>query len=422
MDRKFTLYNRLGLHYPAGQTYRVADLQTWKPILTQIGAGWLILVAEESKAIPEFFIRGMVENGIQPVLHFKLPLDPTPGHQEIGLLLSAYAKWGVRYAIFFDHPNTRSAWPVSGWTQNELVERFLDRFIPLAESAWQAGIVPILPPLEPGGSYWDTAFLRATLTTLQRRSPDLIRAGLGIAAYAWTFGRSLDWGAGGPERWPAARPYLTPAGSQDQRGFHIFDWYSAVTQATLGRQLPILLLETGSPAGSHTGNSSIDLTTAEKVVRLLGGEAVADPDDSDRILEPLPDFIFSAAINLPDGYESEVFTNVTGSLSKLRSLAIARGAPVGINGAHPIHHYLLLPSFEWGVSEWHLDAIKPFVRKYRPTIGFSLTEATLAETVTVIATENEIHESTLDQLRQSGCRVERIEACGTSLATLLAER
>ena len=81
-----------------------------------------------------------------------------------------------------------------------------------------------------------------------------VRGGLALSAYAWTHGRSLDWGAGGPERWPSARPYLTPAGSQDQRGFRIFDWYRAVTQATIGADLPMLLARkrfAGQPDGGH---------------------------------------------------------------------------------------------------------------------------------------------------------------------------
>ena len=44
---------------------------------------------------------------------------------------------------------------------------------------------PRPPPLEPGGSYWDTAFLRTALTTLQRRKPELVRGGLALSAYAW---------------------------------------------------------------------------------------------------------------------------------------------------------------------------------------------------------------------------------------------
>ena len=418
MERKYTLNNRLGLHYPSGQTnYRTVDLQAWKPVLAQIGAGWLVLETDSTRAIPEAFIRGLIESGVQPVLHFKPALDPIPPLQDMEVLLNAYAKWGLRYVIFFDRPNTRASWPLSGWTQNELVERFLDRFLPLAEIAWQAGISPIFPPLEPGGSYWDTAFLRTALTVLQRRKPELIRGGLTLSAYAWTQGRSLDWGAGGPERWPSARPYLTPAGSQDQRGFRIFDWYRAVTQAVLGNDLPILLLEAGSPA-----RETIDPVAAELISRLLSREEVPDPSNPENLLDPMPDCVFGATLRLPGQPQEESFLAITDILQKIRAEVVSKAVPLGLNGAHPIQHYLLLPYFEWGVSEWHLDAVKPFVRKHRPALGFSIAEASLAGTVTVIGNENEIPESALDQLRQAGCKVERIEAHGTSLATLLAER
>jgi hypothetical protein len=418
MDRKFPLYNRLGIHYPAGQeNFRNIDLQAWKPILAQTGAGWLILEGDTTRAIPETFIRGLLECGVQPVLHFKPSLDPAPAPQDFELLLNAYAKWGLRYVILFDRPNTRSAWPPSGWTKNDLVERFLDRFLPLAEIAWQAGISPILPPLEPGGSYWDTAFLRTALTTLQRRKPELVRGGLALSAYAWTHGRSLNWGAGGPERSPSARPYLTPAGSQDQRGFRIFDWYNAVAQAALGAELPILLLEAGSSAGGTVDNS-----TAEALARLLARGDAPDPANPENTLDPIPDYVFAASARLPGGPQEESFLAISDVLQHVRSSTIAKGFTLGINGSHPIQHYLLLPSFEWGISEWHLDAIKPFVRKYRPAVGFSIEEAALAADVTVIGTENEIPEGALEKLRQIGCKVERIEARGTSLASILAER
>ncbi|PKP01191.1 MAG: hypothetical protein CVU11_15960, partial [Bacteroidetes bacterium HGW-Bacteroidetes-6] len=41
----------------------------------------------------------------------------------------------------------------------DLVERFLDRFLPLANQVVSEGAVPVMPALEPGGNYWDTAFL-----------------------------------------------------------------------------------------------------------------------------------------------------------------------------------------------------------------------------------------------------------------------
>jgi hypothetical protein len=89
---------------------------------------------------------------------------------------------------------------------------------------------------------------------------------------------------------------------------------------------------------------------------------------------------------------------------------------------HPIEHYLLLPLYEWGVSDWHLDTIKPFVKKYRPTVGFSLAEAAYSRRVTVIGGIQSFTEDDLNSLRSAGCEVERISGDGTSIATQLAER
>ena len=95
--------------------------------------------------------------------------------------------------------------------------------------------------------------------------------------------------------------------------------------------------------------------------------------------------------------------------------------PVHLNN-QPIPHYLILPAFEWGIADWHLNAARPFIRKYRPMIGFSLNYAFLAERVTVVGDDEQFPESALEQLRNAGCRVERICGDGTSIATQLAEK
>ena len=89
---------------------------------------------------------------------------------------------------------------------------------------------------------------------------------------------------------------------------------------------------------------------------------------------------------------------------------------------HPIAHYLLVPPHEWGMVDWHLDVIRPFVKKYHPTIGFLLQEAIFAERVTVVGNLSVFSEDDLNMLRSSGCQVERIQGSGTSIATQLAER
>jgi hypothetical protein len=85
-----------------------------------------------------------------------------------------------------------------------------------------------------------------------------------------------------------------------------------------------------------------------------------------------------------------------------------------------IRHYLLLPSFEWGISDYHLDVIRPIIKKFQPTVGFSLEEAKNAKRVTVIGGEDEFSETILNQLRAAGIAVNRIDEDGTNIASVLA--
>ena len=154
--------NRIGFHYfPDTLHYRDSDLQRWLPELTSLKASWLVIESPIDRAIPEAFIAGLVQAGIQPVVHFKMAQlgmkdnanQPDPA--KLDPILASYARWGVHEVIFFDRPNNRSSWSPSSWVQQALVDRFLEQFLPLATQAIQNGLNPIFPPLEPGGNNWE---------------------------------------------------------------------------------------------------------------------------------------------------------------------------------------------------------------------------------------------------------------------------
>jgi len=160
-------------------------------------------------------------------------------------------------------------------------------------------------------------------------------------------------------------------------------------------------------------------THAEKMLqmmRLLAGIPVDD-------LNPIPDFVVGGAFELldssrgwiqPNGEELPIFESI-------RNLQATKpiGASASPKDGPAISHYLLLPSYEWGIPDYHLDAIRPFVRNHQPTVGFSLEEAAQAKRVTVIGSEEDYPENALRALRNRGCIVERVEAEGTTLATEL---
>jgi len=86
------------------------------------------------------------------------------------------------------------------------------------------------------------------------------------------------------------------------------------------------------------------------------------------------------------------------------------------DNSHPIDHYLLLPLFSWGVADWDLSAIRPYIQRYQPTVGFSLEEAALSKRVTIAGKLTSFPEEQLKMLKQAGCAIDQIEGDGTILA------
>jgi hypothetical protein len=439
---------RLGLHYfPDTLHYRDMDLRVWLPELRALGISWIVLSAPVDRAIPEDFVRGLLQAGVEPILHFTFLSDPISDCDGLATLFSAYAGWGVRYVMLFDRPNSRRAWTTATWAQINLVEHFLDHYLPLAGRLIESGLTPIFPPLEPGGDYWDTAFLRAALESMLQRNETQLLDQLILGAYAASHERPLDWGMGGPERWPGARPYQTPSEEQDQCGFCIYDWYRTITQAVINKDLPIMLFGVGSP-GMFLAKEQRKNSAEEHAQRniILAQQVSGNPQLP--FSDPLPAEIkacnfwlmattrddpqYFQAWYQPDGQTLPVVGMLRQLQSEREKLSVS--SPIEVAPAmsastnksstpeanRPIAHYVLLPNKDQGKTEFYLDNIRPFVKKYFPTVGFSDEEAILAGQVTIIGEGHEFPEERVQKLRAAGCRVVRLSGSGMELAHFLA--
>jgi len=414
--------NRIGFHYfPDTDHYRQDDLDTWLPELAALRARWLVIKASSESAIPEFFLRGLIEANIEPVLHFHLSPDHPPSLKDLSLLFSVYAKWGIKYITLFNKPNLRFQWHTTDWTQTDLVERFLDVYLPLAESCVKTGLKPIFPPLEPGGDYWDTAFLRASLEGIKRRGYNYLLDRLIIGAVANCGSRNINWGSGGPERWPDAQPYSTPEESEDQKGFRTYDWYNTQIQSVLIKQLPIFLFQVGSvldPENNYLHHTENNL----QITKLLENKPISG-------VTPIPEYIIGSAFwllsasnespNYPQAWVNENGENlpVVQTLSEW-IVSDQTNKFFKNNNSRSISHYLLLPSYDGKISDTHIDLLRPFIKKYKPTIGFSIKEATYSRRVTVIGGENSYPEGKINHLRHSGCIVQLLDENGIDIASL----
>jgi len=262
-------------YYPDMDHYTQRDLDTWVPELRALGAEVLLLHARPDMAVPEHFLSTLLNEGIRPVIHIPVSMSSiTP--EVVDPLLSSYSRWGITEVILGDRPNMRYAWETSEWSRTHLIQRFVDRMLPLLEAQFRHGLTPILPPLEPGGDYWDTAFLEDVLLALRERSEPNILQELNLAVHAWTYGKRLDYGAGGRKQWPQSLPYHTPAGSEDQRGFCIADWYQEIAEAVLGKPIQLMACRGGARMSTFSG---LDAEQAHSkantaIYRLLASDGV----------------------------------------------------------------------------------------------------------------------------------------------------
>jgi len=178
------------------------------------------------------------------------------------------------------------------------------------------------------------------------------------------------------------------------------------------------------------------------ISRLLEGELVINPEESGAYLQPIKDDVMACCFyklasdlkpgemdfawyhgtqaNIPITSEYLNWTEINNHKNGRTGSSQVK-TPSTENG-RTISHYLLLPVYEWGIADWQLDVIRPFVKKYQPTIGFSLEEASMADQVTVIGSRQSFNESDINRLRDKGCKVVQITGDGTSIATQMAQR
>jgi hypothetical protein len=412
-------FDRLGFHYYHDQHhYTQADLDRWLPIFQSIQTTWLTLSGSCSQAIPEFFLRALINADIKPIIHLEASIGEV-NVRSLSPLFATYADSGIKHIVLHDRPNMRAQWDPSSWSRGDLVERFIDHLIPLFEAQAEYGLKPIFPPLEPGGDYWDTAFLRTSLGSLQRRGKGELLKILTLGLYQWSYGKPLDWGAGGPNVWTTAQPYNTPASSQDHRGFRIDEWYSAICRDVVGTELPMLILAGGIYPQTQAGITGTD------------PDLIAITEILEHIkCDELPSFVLNLALDphtvaeglrdnwkIIPGYPSPS-KRIKARVKKLFSAE--ETTSTNSTRKKIISHYVLLPmTNQRNIAQDWVD-VGPFALAVKPVVGFSVREAQFAERVTIIGSETDIPAAVENQLRSAGCDVNRFRLADASELLVMA--
>lgn len=252
----------IGFHwFPDYRHYDRRYFEIFVPELKAMGASWLVVLSEGLNPIPDWFLRELIEQHIEPVIRIYTPFVTFIDQVGLRRVCKHYAALGVHYVHVFNEPNLKIEW--AEWNPEGLPGRFMDFLIPCLETMYSVeGIIPIFTPLSPGGDYWDTSFLKTALAVLNQRGKKHLYEKMAVGIHNYAFNKALTWGKGGKTRWPCARPYQRIPGCEDHTGFYQFDWYDEIIRQRAGRRLPLIGCENGVRLGDADYRSSPPINEA----------------------------------------------------------------------------------------------------------------------------------------------------------------
>jgi hypothetical protein len=233
----------------------LARIERFLPHMVAMGAGWLVL-RTQAMPVPEAaeIARRLNEAGVEPLVHL-LPrgaMEPAQVKQSA----DEWVRGGVRYIALDDRPNTVARW--SYWQPHLLPQRYSRWLMPRLEMlASYEGVIPVFPPLAPGGDFWDTAFLTSALKELRALNPPWLHR-LAVTCINDIAGRPVTWGRGGPAFWGDSLRGSHDT-QEDQIGFRGWEWTRQIAETRLERPVVTLALSTGLTASANEADRAAEV-------------------------------------------------------------------------------------------------------------------------------------------------------------------
>ncbi len=268
----------IGFHwFPDTKHYSKSHLKRFGPALKALGASWLLLLGDFSEGVPQHFVKELQARGIEPIVHLRTPFVAPIDLKELGQVARRYADMGVRYLFIYDQPNLQAQW--AKWPGSEAPDRFMELCLHALETlALVDDLIPLFPPLAPGGSLNDLLFLKRCLDILAGQASANLKDKLGIAIRNSPSNLPLWWGHGGQRAWPASEHGRCPEGSENHMGFCLYEWYDEIVRAHLGRAALMIATGYGPAPGdrAHEAFPPLDESLHAKRVREMAQAMMSD--------------------------------------------------------------------------------------------------------------------------------------------------
>ena len=402
--------NKFGFHYFRDvENFTLSEAKKWANVLLDFNVKWLVVQNPKNRAIPEYFIKSFSSAKITIIVDFNLTSYKDFNLSEIEPLLNVYGKWGVKYANLFHQPNTQAFWGESKWNSMDIVKAHSGSFHNFAKLCMDKNIVPVFPPLHPGGEYWDLAFLERSLSLIKTDLPQFIIDSMSMSVYGWDWNHPISRNTNGKLKPSTMKPFAERTSSKNQIGFRTYETYLKIAERVLGNKLPVVIFEAGIPNGNFRDNEyvkekrEVNLTT---ITKLLAGENVYDPQDQSQILASIARDVlccnfFVLAVDSDERYQPYGWFNPDGSPTHLTSSIHPLLATGNRGSKHPVikekisnahyayNRYIYFSHSLMNEMPALLEVLDPYIRKFKPRIGFSLMDAEKSAHILIITSDPE---------------------------------
>lgn len=436
---------KLGFHYykDSGH-FDDPSLDYWLPKLQAAGTSWLVIYAPETGEIPENFIIRLREARIEPIVVLNYSISEPPSVPIFQQRMAYFHSIGIHMVQFFNRPNMKSSWNAEDWIKPGLVTRFVRKFADYAIVCIREKVIPLFPLLEPGGDYWDLAFLRTSIKQIRKEYSESMLSNMVFSASACLNRHPVSWNALGPAAYPASVPYAE--NQVDHRGFYLYSWYEDILKKEIGKNVPLLLMN----AGMWDANAGIfDVVTKESkqqylnilnllqevnlkgegkipsyvlsccVYKLPSTESLSQAAAAEKTV---PGNLFGTDQKIAAGETRTVFQSIKEGFQSLKNFnLVAWISKVGTNIAtifkqlgkillkgESLKEYFLLPEVSSLFTEEQMNVIRQYIKLHKCASGNDLNEALASKNVIMIDDQALYPAYMLRQLQDRGCAIQTV--------------
>ena len=423
--------NRVGFHYFDDTLhFGESDAQCWLPVIKKLNVNWLVLQSSIFRAIPESFIQVFRSEGINLIADFNLRAGDPFSWSDIEPLINAYGKWGIKYVLLNKQPNIKESWTPDGWADPQIVSKYSQQFLEFAQISLENGIRPIYSPLFPGGKYLDLAFVEDSVNWLIDHANLSVINNLTFSAYAWDHGHALDWGIGGRAAQPKNNFFQVSKNQQSQKGFRTYEWYSEIIETKFSKKMPFILFQIGFPGLSDQFSIHHDFADINKLMavhKLLNRENVYDPEEPQKILNHIPEYVISGnffilSSNIQQHVPYQWFSNNSEALPPAQAFFIRNTSSDNSSVENNLseksfdekeklfefNRYILISETLQPQTDNLIEALQPYIVEHKPVIGYSVADAARSAVILIIGSHDENMDSHINHLRLNGSLVKHI--------------